>query len=213
VWVHTGMVMDAFASDRLGDDREDLVVGLACLCHDLGKPATTVESGGRVRSRGHESAGELPTRSFLGRLTRQESLVEGVVPLVLHHLKPRQLFEAQSGDAAVRRLARKVGRIDRLARVARADARGRFPRPLEDDLSADWLEARAADLDLVAQAPKALILGRHLIERGLSPGPDFGPLLERCFEAQLDGFFDTLDDGLVHLDKILRQIGVHPDTN
>ncbi len=215
VWVHTLLVMDAFAAHRLGDDREDLVVGLACLCHDLGKPATTVESDGRIRSRGHEAAGESPTRSLLGGFTSQESLIEEVVRLVQHHLKPRQLFEAKSGDGAVRRLARRVGRIDRLARVARADSRGRS-RPQErreDDPSADWLEARAAALDLVARTPKPLILGRHLVERGLSPGPDFGPLLERCFEAQLDGAFGILDEGLLFLDKILRPTGEPPEKN
>jgi tRNA nucleotidyltransferase (CCA-adding enzyme) len=207
--------MDAFAAHRLGDDREDLVVGLASLCHDLGKPATTVESDGRIRSRGHEAAGESPTRSLLGGFTAQESLIGDVVRLVQHHLKPRQLFDAKSGDAAVRRLARKVGRIDRLARVARADSRGRS-RPQErweDDPAADWLEARAAALDLVARAPKPLILGRHLVDRGLSPGPDFGPLLERCFEAQLDGAFGILDEGLLFLDKILRPTGEPPEKN
>ena len=36
VWVHTGHVMDAFAARRVGDEWEDLVVGFAALCHDLG---------------------------------------------------------------------------------------------------------------------------------------------------------------------------------
>jgi tRNA nucleotidyltransferase (CCA-adding enzyme) len=58
VWVHTGHCLDAYASERTGDDREDLVVGLAVLCHDLGKPATTREEEGRITSKGHESLGE-----------------------------------------------------------------------------------------------------------------------------------------------------------
>ena len=114
------------------------MVGLACLCHDFGKPSTTKHEGGRIRSRGHESAGEPPTRSFLERMTRQTALLDEVVPLVRHHLKPRQLFDAKASDAAVRRLADKVGRIDRLARVARADAGGRPPLP-PDDEAASWV--------------------------------------------------------------------------
>ncbi len=52
VWVHSLHCMDAFASERTGDDREDLIVGLAVLCHDLGKPATTVtEDDGRITSK------------------------------------------------------------------------------------------------------------------------------------------------------------------
>ena len=208
VWTHTLAVMDAFQAERLLDAWEDTVVGFACLCHDFGKPATTtVAEDGRIRSRGHEAAAEAPTRRFLSRLTRQSALVEEVMPLVLHHLKPRQLCQAQAGASAVRRLARKVQRIDRLVRVARADARGRPPKPWDDDGSGDWLLARARSLDLADRAPKPIILGRHLIERGLPPGPDFGPVLERCFEAQLEGVFETLDEGLVHLGEVLQQMG------
>ncbi|MEK9634699.1 MAG: polynucleotide adenylyltransferase, partial [Opitutae bacterium] len=39
VWTHTLHCMDAFAQNRTGEDWEDLVVGFAVLCHDLGKPS------------------------------------------------------------------------------------------------------------------------------------------------------------------------------
>jgi tRNA nucleotidyltransferase (CCA-adding enzyme) len=206
VWVHTLHVLDAFAGERIGDPWEDLVVGAACLCHDLGKPATTVLANGRWRSPGHEQAGAAPTRALLERISTRLALVEAVVPLVEHHLKPRQLYEADASDAAIRRLARKVVRIDRLVRVARADALGR--PPLTDPFVAGtWLLARASELEVAAVSPVPLVLGRHLIERGLEPGAHFGPLLERCFEAQLDGVFDDLDGGLRYLDRILAESG------
>jgi tRNA nucleotidyltransferase (CCA-adding enzyme) len=203
VWTHTLHVMDAFARERVNDLWEDLVVALACLCHDFGKPGTTTRENGRIRSLGHESAGEPPTRSFLERMTRQSALMDEVVPLVRHHLKPRQLFDAKASDAAVRRLADRVGRIDRLARVARADAGGRPPLP-PDDEAASWILERARSLELADHRPTALVLGRHLIERGLQPGPEFGPILDRCFEAQLDGAFTSLEGGLDYLDRLLR---------
>jgi tRNA nucleotidyltransferase (CCA-adding enzyme) len=40
------------------------------------------------------------------------------------------------------------------------------------------------------------VKGRHLIQLGLSPGPQFGPILEACYAAQLDGEFSTLEGGL-----------------
>jgi tRNA nucleotidyltransferase (CCA-adding enzyme) len=206
VWIHTLHVMDAFADERVGDDWEDLVVGFACLCHDFGKPRTTTREGTRIRSLGHESAGEEPTRAFLARMTRQVALAEEVVPLVLHHLKPRQLFDGNATEHAVRRLANKVGRIDRLARVARADAAGRPPLP-PDDESTSWLLERARALEVTDRRPKPLVLGRHLLARGLAPGPEMGALLDRCFEAQLDGAFTTLEEGLVWLDRILGDGG------
>ncbi len=211
VWTHTGHVLDAYAVARVGDDEEDLVVGLACLCHDLGKPATTVRSGGRLRSRGHEAAGEAPTRSFLARLTNRRGLADDVVRLVVDHLKPRQLFEAGAGDAAVRRLARRVGRIDRLVRLARADANGRPPLPPADCPDCDWLLERAEALRIADRAPSRLVLGRDLVERGLAPGPEIGDLVERCYRAQLDGAFGDRAAGLRFLDRLLVRRGMDDD--
>ena len=208
VWTHTGHVLDAFATERLGDVEEDLVVGLACVCHDLGKPATTRFVDGRLRSRGHEAAGEAPTRSFMARLTNQRGLVDDVVRLVVDHLKPRQLYQGGAGDAAVRRLAHRVKRIDRLVRVARADARGRPPLPPADCEDCDWLLSRAETLRIKDQAPAPLVLGRDLIARGLSPGPEIGGLVDRCYQAQLDGAFEERTAGLRFLDSLLRRRAV-----
>ncbi|MYA08075.1 MAG: HD domain-containing protein [Holophagales bacterium] len=208
VWTHTGHVLDAFATERLGEEEEDLVVGLACVCHDLGKPATTRFVDGRLRSRGHEAAGEAPTRSFLARLTNQRGLVDDVVRLVVDHLKPRQLYQGGAGDAAVRRLAHRVKRIDRLVRVARADARGRPPLPPADCEDCDWLLSRAEALRIKDQAPTPLVLGRDLIARGLPPGPEIGVLVDRCYQAQLDGAFEERTAGLRFLDSVLRRRAV-----
>lgn len=205
VWVHTGHVLDAFARERLEDEDEDLVVGLACLCHDLGKPATTRFVDGRLRSRGHEAAGERPTRTFLARLTKRSRLVDDVVRLVVDHLKPRQLHRGRAGDAAVRRLANRVRRIDRLVRVARADAQGRPPLGPVDCPECDWLLARAEALRIRDRAPEPVVRGRDLIARGFAPGPAIGEFVDRCYQAQLDGAFEGRTAGLRFLDSLLRR--------
>jgi len=198
VWVHTLHVMDAFAGERLGDPWEDLVVGFGALCHDLGKPATTThESDGRIRSKNHEEEGVEPTRTFLRRLTAQDRLIDEVVPLVREHLKPIMLYKDNAGPAAVRRLARRVGRIDRLVRLARADHQGRPPLPFDGFPAGEWLLEAAQQLAIADSAPEPIVKGRHLIdELGLDPGPHFGPILNACYEAQLDGDFEDLDGGL-----------------
>jgi tRNA nucleotidyltransferase (CCA-adding enzyme) len=109
-----------------------------------------------------------------------------------------ELFEAGAGDQAIRRLARRVGRIDRLVRVARADQRGRPPLRVERFEAGEWLLERATALAVADAAPRPLVAGRHLIELGLEPGPHFGPILEACFEAQLDGAFDSVEDGVAY---------------
>ena len=208
VWTHTCHVMDAFARERLGEPWEDLVVGFGCLCHDFGKPATTThDDDGRIRSKGHEERGEAPTRSFLARMTRQSQLAHEVVPLVREHLKPTVLHKAGAGHAAVRRLARRVGRIDRLVRVARADHAGRPPRPFDGFPAGDWLLEQARALHVADHKPVPIVMGRHLIELGLEPGPHFGDLLEACLDAQLDGAFADLEGGLEFARGLLAERG------
>jgi tRNA nucleotidyltransferase (CCA-adding enzyme) len=197
VWVHTLHCMDAFAAERIGDDREDWIVGLAVLCHDLGKPlTTTLELDGRITSKRHDTVGVDLTRTFLHRMTRETALLEAVVPLVACHLAPIQLYQARAGDAAVRRLAKRVERIDRLVRVARADQCGRPPIVVEHFDAGEWLLECARKLSVESQAPQPLVMGRHLIQLGLEPGPAFGSILEECFNRQIDGEFSTVSEGL-----------------
>lgn len=198
VWIHTLHCLDWFATERTGNDQDDLIVGLGVLCHDLGKPTTTREDDGRITSRGHEPAGEDPTRCFLERLTNRHDIADDVVPLVLCHLRPRALYDAQASDSAVRRLARQVKRLDRLVRVARADHAGRPPKPFDGFPAGEWLLNRARQLKVEDQAPAPILMGRHLLELGVQPGPDMGRLLDECYEAQLDGEFATVEEGLVY---------------
>lgn len=204
VWNHTMRCMDVFASERIGEPWEDLVVGFAVLCHDMGKPSTTSHDDGRIRSLRHERAGEAPTRAFLSRLTNQRELADQVVPLVVAHLQPVLMFKAKAGAPAIRRLARRVSRIDRLVRVARADQLGRGAADIAFP-AGEWLLTEAEALNVKERSPKPLIQGRHLIELGLEPGPHFGKILEACFEAQITGRFDSLEGGRGFARALLEQ--------
>jgi tRNA nucleotidyltransferase (CCA-adding enzyme) len=198
VWIHTLHCLDWFAGERTGRREDDLLVGLAILCHDFGKPLTTRSDNGRITSRGHEQEGEAPTRRFLERLTNQQDVIDDIVPLVQCHLRPRALYDAQASDSAVRRLARQVRRIDCLVRVARADHAGRPPKPFDGFPAGEWLLDRARKVHVETQAPAPMIMGRHLLELGVQPGPEIGRLLDDCYEAQLDGLFSTLEEGLTY---------------
>ena len=190
VWVHTLMVLDVAASLRGGAGDEDFALMLGALCHDLGKPATTERVEGRIRSYRHDVAGVAPTRALLGRMRAPGALVDRVAALVEHHLAPALFVKNAATAKGYRRLARKLERagvgIELLVRVARADHLGRT--------TADALAGRfdAGDAFLAAArthsvehaAPRDAVLGRHLVERGMEPGPGFGPILERCREIQ-----------------------------
>lgn len=207
VWNHTLRAMDAFARERVTDDHENIVVGLAVLCHDFGKPTTTaLGDDGRIHSYRHESAGVKPTIRFLKSMTDQRDLIADVPVLVEAHMRPRALFLANSGDAAIRRLSNTVGRIDRLLRVCKADAMGsRFHESNDFQETERWLTSRAEALKLKDSTPKPIVLGRHLIALGLRPGKHFSEILKHCFDAQLDGVFTDESGGIVFLKTLLNQ--------
>lgn len=61
----------------------------------------------------------------------------------------------------------------------------------------------ARELRLQDAAPKPILLGRHLLERGLEAGPAFKAILTAAFEAQLDGVFADLEGAGRWLDSYL----------
>ena len=211
VWVHTLHALDAFANARTGDAREDLVVGLAVLGHDFGKPATSVlaegdTSGTKVRSPGHAQKSAELMGDFLGRMTEEQKLIDEVVLLIENHLAPAQLHRDGAGDAAVRRLARKVGRIDRLVRVSLADHAGRPPRVPDAYATGGWLLERAEALAVLDSAPDPLVTGRDLLaaDLGLREGPELGRVLDLLYDAQLDGRITSLEAGIELARETLR---------
>jgi tRNA nucleotidyltransferase (CCA-adding enzyme) len=206
VWIHTLMVIDRARSQNGDLDRPRLVtVMLGAVCHDLGKPATTAFIDGRIRSLDHEQAGVEPTVSLLDRLNVHT--IDGfdarrqVVGLVAHHLKPGMLHKAGNvGDGAFRRLAQKVD-LELLARLARADCLGRTGT--FDCSAMDWFLARARALGVEHRPPSPLLLGRHLLELGLQPGPRVGAVLKQVYEKQLDGEITSLEEAVQEARRIL----------
>jgi tRNA nucleotidyltransferase (CCA-adding enzyme) len=190
VFGHTAMVLDAAVALRTGNATEDEVLGFAALAHDFGKPATTRRERGRVRSLAHDIEGVAPTRAFLARLRAPNHLCDAVATLVRHHLAPALLVGQDAGPRAYRRLARRLeqGGTDALAleRVARADHLGRTTdEALAGAFPAGDAFLRAMRALAIERHPEPdVVQGRHLIARGLRPGPAFGAILEACRERQ-----------------------------
>ena len=206
VWNHTCCCLDAFAAARAkcGSEYENLVVGLAVLCHDFGKPSCSRYDPKmkRIRALGHDVAGIAPTLRFLKRLTNEERILKDVPPLVGNHMAPHSMWKGGAGAAAIRRLALKVGSIECLIRVCAADSAGRPPFPADSE-SLKWLEGEAEKLRVKDSSPKPIMQGRDLIALGMTPGRDFRDILKTCFEAQLDGAFDSHDGGKAYLAKLI----------
>ena len=204
VFVHTRLVLDR--ARELIDDLpypKQVTVMLAALCHDFGKPATTAFVDGRFRSREHEEAGVEPTNNFLDHLSLHTldgyDVRTQVIALVRDHLKPGEFYKKRDevGDGAFRRLARKC-ELDLLYRVAKADSLGRNAEWVPRDKwytakAQEWFIARARELEVASQPPAPILLGRHLLELGLEPGPRIGEITKAVYEMQLDGRVRDLD--------------------
>jgi tRNA nucleotidyltransferase (CCA-adding enzyme) len=213
--VHTLMVADE--ARKLIDDlpyAKKVAVMLGALCHDFGKPPTTKFFDGKWRSHGHDEAGVEPTLSFLDRLgiytIHGFDAREQIVQLVRYHLKPGEFYKAQPGDGAFRRLARKV-EPDLLYRVAKADSLGRNPEwlPKEKWFKAEaqeWFIEKVRELAVEKEAPKPILLGRHLIELGLKPSPKFGEILDAVYEMQLDGKITNPEDAVEEARKLIKEV-------
>ena len=195
VWTHTLMVVDKARELNRDLDRPRLItVMLGAVCHDLGKPATTAVVDGRIRSLEHEEAGVEPATRLLDRLnihTIDGFDVRGqVLGLVANHLKPGMFHKAETvRDGAFRRLAQKVD-LELLARVARADCLGRAGG--FDCSAMDWFLDRARALGVEHQPPAPLVLGRHVVALGLSPGPRIGEI-------------QTVEDGIEAAKEIVAE--------
>lgn len=207
VWIHTLMVVDE-ARKRNGDlDRARCTaVMLGAVCHDLGKPSTTATIDGRIRSLGHEDAGIEPATRVLDRLNVYSldsfDVRTQVLGLTAHHLKPGAFFKVRDeiSDGAFRRLAQRVD-LELLARLAKADCLGRTG---DFDCSAmDWFLERARALGVEHKPPAPILMGRHLLELGVEPGPRMGKILKAVYELQLDGAVLDLDAALSEAKRFL----------
>jgi tRNA nucleotidyltransferase (CCA-adding enzyme) len=190
VYVHTMMVIDEAAASRRGEPDDDLALLFGALCHDVGKPSTTEVIDGRITSREHDVKGVPIAEAFLERLRAPKELTKKVRALVRYHLSPAFFHRDHATARAYRRLARDLAaadvRPDLLLRVAEAD---HFGRTTEDARARSFpagehFQNMMESLSLAQHAPRDIVLGRHLIARGLRPGTDFGRILALCRDVQ-----------------------------
>jgi len=95
-----------------------------------------------------------------------------------------------------------------LYRVAKADSLGRnaewVPRDKWYDVAAqEWFINRARELEVDLTPPAPILLGRHLLEMGLQPGPRIGEITKAVYEMQLDGRVMTLEQAQEEAKKML----------
>jgi predicted kinase len=130
VRIHTTMVLACLLSEprfALLPPREQTIVFIAALLHDVAKPiTTTIDGDGRVHARGHSAKGAIVARTLLWELGVDHETREAICGLVLFHQVP--FFLINHDDKEAERKALRMAescRLDLLELVAWADAAGR----------------------------------------------------------------------------------------
>jgi poly(A) polymerase len=189
VYQHSLVVLDqAIALE----DAPDLVLRLAALLHDIGKPATRrFEPGGGVSFHHHEVVGAKLARARLRALRHSKEIVEDVSRLVYLHLRFHGYGRGEWTDSAVRRYVTDAGPLlDRLHKLVRADCTTRNRRKaLALQRTYSSLEERISRLqaeeDLARVRPD--LDGNAIMELlGLPPGPLVGKAWRHLKELRLE---------------------------
>ncbi|MEV8524584.1 MULTISPECIES: CCA tRNA nucleotidyltransferase [unclassified Streptomyces] len=190
VYEHSLTVLDQ-AID-LEQDGPDLVLRLAALLHDIGKPRTRrFESDGRVSFHHHEVVGAKMTKKRMTALKYSNEMVKDVAQLVELHLRFHGYGTGEWTDSAVRRYVRDAGPLlDRLHKLTRSDCTTRNKRKASALSRAyDGLEERIAELQQQEELDSIRpdLDGNQIMQiLGIGPGPAIGQAYKHLLELRLE---------------------------
>lgn len=190
---------------------EKSILVISTLTHDIGKKDTTVHEvkNGRmaITSNGHEALGGKMVIELLSLLGFNESIITPISNLVSNHLSgvSISLIPTHSGKIkAVKKLSRRLfpATIQQLLFLMEADSYGRFPK--RESTGANEIALIAKDLDVTIKQYQYILMGRHLIQKGLRPSEKFGIILKHSHEAQENGIFNDEDGANIWLNEYLK---------
>lgn len=190
VYEHSLTVLEQAIALEDGDP--DLVLRLAALLHDIGKPKTRrFEKDGRVSFHHHEVVGAKMTKARLTKLKYPNETIKDVARLVELHLRFHGYGSGEWTDSAVRRYVRDAGPLlDRLHKLTRSDCTTRNKRKAQALARAyDGLEERIARLQEQEQldAIRPDLDGNQIMEiLDLGPGPQVGRAYAHLLELRLE---------------------------
>ncbi len=176
----------------LEEDGPDLVLRIAALLHDIGKPRTRrFEKDGRVSFHHHEVVGAKMTKKRMTALKYSNEMVKDVSKLVELHLRFHGYGDGEWTDSAVRRYVRDAGPLlERLHKLTRSDCTTRNKRKAAAlSRTYDGLEERIAQLksqeELDAIRPD--LDGNEIMQvLGVGPGPAIGKAYAFLLELRLE---------------------------
>lgn len=169
----------------------DVVLRIASLLHDIGKPATRRFEGGGVTFYHHDVVGAKLAKKRLKALRFDNDTIDAVSRLIELHLRFFGYADQAWSDSAVRRYVRDAGtELARLHILVRADVTTRNRRKADRlSFAYDDLEARIAELSEQEELDKMRpdLDGEAIMQiLGISPGREVGEAYRFLLEMRLD---------------------------
>ena len=163
----------------------DLHLAWSILMHDVGKKATaTVDDNGRIRHSGHESVGAEMSEHIMTAMRFDNKTIATVREAVQHHMQFKDVPHMR--DSTLKRMmARPHFQLElELHRIDCDSSHG-------DLKHWEYLKHQLETMTPEEIAPPRLINGRDLLAMGIPPGKSLGSILEKIYEAQLEGTIQT----------------------
>jgi len=183
VWTHTMEVLDRAAAMRskVSDPYSFMLLSLT---HDLGKIVTTEKIKGRIHAYEHEIKGMPLVESFIRRLTNEKDVIAYVKNMVPLHMRPNVSAYSRPSVKSTNRMFDEAVAPEDLIWFAEAD------KPVfagSDEFSGDrgFLLERLRMFEETMARP--YVMGRDLIEAGITPGEDFTEILAYAHKLRLAG--------------------------
>jgi len=184
VFQHTKLMLDLMPEARI-------VLALAVLLHDVGKPPTFERAPDRIRFHEHDKIGAEMAEKILRRLRFPNDIIDKVCICVGEHMRIRNV------------------QVMRPAKLKRILARETFADELElhrlDCLTShgnianyEFLRAKAAELPPEVLKPAPLVTGHDLLALGFAPGPLLGQVLRELEELQLEERMQSREEALAY---------------
>jgi poly(A) polymerase len=219
VYQHSLTVLtQAIELERRYDLQPDIVLRLAALLHDIGKPRTRSKlPDGRVAFHHHEVVGAKMARKRLAALRYRKDIVADVSRLVELHLRFHGYGGGEWTDSAVRRYVTDAGPLlTRLHALTRADSTTRNKaKAIRLARAYDGLEARIGELaeqERLDNLRPDLDGNEIMAILGIPPGPLVGRAYKHLLELRIE-------EGPVSRDRAVQELlawavseGIEPPT-
>ena len=183
VWMHTLLMLEGLPAGC------PVTLALGVLLHDVGKPGTFERGEDRIRFHGHVDLGVEIGEKILRRLRYSNAEIEQALALVANHMRFMHVDEMR--PAKLKRFLR-MSRFEEHLELHRLDCTSSHGN-LDNY---HFAQAKLSEISEEELRPAKLISGDILLGAGYRPGPEMGRILAAAEDAQLEGEFQTPEEGL-----------------